>query len=58
MYTSYEAIYKGRRENGATAKQSAQAVLDILTNGTWAAWDEPKINGYLVAIIKKFEGGN
>lgn len=48
-------IYEAKRSEGLNPNESAKAILDIVTNGTWAVWDSLKIDRSLDTIVNKFE---
>lgn len=55
MDYSFQAIYQGQRDNGLTRSASAEMVLDVATNGTWAIWDQDRINKMIAYIINQCE---
>lgn len=48
-------IYIQERQKGKTKEESAKFVLDIISTGTWAAWDQEKIDSSIEWLISKYE---
>ena len=52
---SYQEIFnKFLKKNGGDERKAAEAVLDLVTGGTWAAWDQERINEKIDTILKQF----
>ena len=53
---SFQQIYNDalKRYNG-DKKQAAEVVLDIATSGTWAGWDQERIDSGIQTILKQFD---
>ncbi len=49
---SYKEIFdEALQMNNGDSKAAAEAVLDIATGGTWAVWDQEKINKSIQNVL-------
>ena len=51
---SNQDIWNDYKSEGSSDHEVAEKLLDILTNGTWAGWDEEKIESTIQQLIDKY----
>ena len=52
---SYQEIFNNSlNKNNGDARKAAEEVLDLVSGGTWAVWDQNKIDDAIQKIIGKF----
>ena len=53
---SYQEIFDNAlKKNNENKIEAAKYLLDVLTDGTWAVWDQEKIDKGIETILKKFD---
>ena len=52
---TYQQIFTDSlNENNGDTRKAAEEVLDLATNGTWAVWDQNKIDNSIEKILEQF----
>mgnify|MGYP003154414758 CR=1 FL=1 len=54
METTMQEVWDYSRKSKSIEK-TAEFVLDILTTGTWAIWDDEKIDNMKKLLVNKYE---
>ena len=57
METTIKELYKSLRKVDSH-KQVLETIMDVLTHGMWACWDDDKIKNYLTTLETTIKKGN